>query len=209
MDVGAARGAAEGADGGYAVGVVRCRFGFSLASAGCLRGAGRGLLASATCLRTSNVAPVRGGTYFLCRRKESRQRKRAHTASPCDCPRAPNVPTLHTAMYSDAFVANASNQCITHGKHPYTTWPCRTFAVHVRRTVCRPSRRTGNQRGVRCNALRLNASVPEPVCRDNLHTVCCCWAYDIHGDWPRRESLTRVKHRLSARATSIGWQVAV
>jgi len=27
------------------------------------------------------VAPVRGGTYFLCRRKESRQRKRAHTAS--------------------------------------------------------------------------------------------------------------------------------
>jgi hypothetical protein len=27
------------------------------------------------------VAPVRGGTHFLCRRKESKQRKRAHTAS--------------------------------------------------------------------------------------------------------------------------------
>src|SRR5947208_2669599 len=27
------------------------------------------------------VAPVRGGTYFLCRRKESKQRKRAYTAS--------------------------------------------------------------------------------------------------------------------------------
>jgi hypothetical protein len=28
------------------------------------------------------VAPVRGGTYFLCRRKESKQRKRLHTANP-------------------------------------------------------------------------------------------------------------------------------
>ena len=28
-----------------------------------------------------SVAPVRGGTHFLCRRKESKQRKRAHTAS--------------------------------------------------------------------------------------------------------------------------------
>jgi hypothetical protein len=27
------------------------------------------------------VAPVRGGTHFLCRRKESKQRKRAYTAS--------------------------------------------------------------------------------------------------------------------------------
>jgi hypothetical protein len=29
----------------------------------------------------AGVAPVRGGTYFLCRRKESKQRKRAHTAN--------------------------------------------------------------------------------------------------------------------------------
>jgi hypothetical protein len=39
-------------------------------------------LASAIFFRDSCVAPVRGGTYFLCRRKESRQRKRAHTANP-------------------------------------------------------------------------------------------------------------------------------
>jgi hypothetical protein len=31
--------------------------------------------------RSIRFAPVRGGTYFLCRRKESRQRKRAATAS--------------------------------------------------------------------------------------------------------------------------------
>jgi hypothetical protein len=31
-------------------------------------------------LPASGVAPVRGGTYFLCRRKESKQRKRANTA---------------------------------------------------------------------------------------------------------------------------------
>jgi hypothetical protein len=31
--------------------------------------------------RSISFAPVRGGTYFLCRRKESKQRKRAHTAS--------------------------------------------------------------------------------------------------------------------------------
>jgi hypothetical protein len=33
------------------------------------------------CYRSISFAPVRGGTYFLCRRKESRQRKRAHTAN--------------------------------------------------------------------------------------------------------------------------------
>ena len=48
-------------------------------------------LALAVCLRRwpfldlisvyISFAPVRGGTYFLCRRKESRQRKRAATAS--------------------------------------------------------------------------------------------------------------------------------
>jgi hypothetical protein len=43
------------------------------------------LLASALRLRGAGVAPVRGGTYFLCRRcrrKESKQRKRAHTPNP-------------------------------------------------------------------------------------------------------------------------------
>jgi hypothetical protein len=33
------------------------------------------------CFWFIGVAPVRGGTYFLCRRKESKQRKRAATAS--------------------------------------------------------------------------------------------------------------------------------
>ncbi|ABE32771.1 hypothetical protein Bxe_A0160 [Paraburkholderia xenovorans LB400] len=33
------------------------------------------------CLWSISVAPVRGGTYFLCRGKESRQRKPLYTAS--------------------------------------------------------------------------------------------------------------------------------
>jgi hypothetical protein len=37
---------------------------------------------SLLCFWFACVAPVRGGTYFLCRRKESKQRKRAATASP-------------------------------------------------------------------------------------------------------------------------------
>ena len=65
-------------------------------------------LASALCFWFARVAPVRGGTYFLCRRKESKQRKRAHTASTCSYPRAPNVPTLHSATFCYRFVANAS-----------------------------------------------------------------------------------------------------
>jgi general secretion pathway protein K len=36
------------------------------------------VLASALCLWFASVAPVRGGTYFLCRRKESKQRKGSH-----------------------------------------------------------------------------------------------------------------------------------
>jgi hypothetical protein len=63
-------------------------------------------LASAVCFWSASVAPVRGGTYFLCRRKESRQRKRAHTASACYYPRALNVPALHAVTHSFMFVAN-------------------------------------------------------------------------------------------------------
>jgi uncharacterized membrane protein YccF (DUF307 family) len=37
---------------------------------------------SLLCYRSISFAPVRGSTHFLCRRKESKQRKRAHTASP-------------------------------------------------------------------------------------------------------------------------------
>ena len=57
-------------------------------------------------LRGAGVAPVRGGTYFLCpprglpsgrQRKESKQRKRAHTANPSFYPRALNVPIPHVS----------------------------------------------------------------------------------------------------------------
>jgi hypothetical protein len=65
------------------------------------------LLASALCFRSASVAPVRGGTYFLCRRKESKQRKRAHTASTCFYPRARDVPMLHAVTSSFALVADA------------------------------------------------------------------------------------------------------
>ena len=109
----------------------------ALASAVCFPGV---VLASAICIWFAGVAPVRGGTYFLCRRKESKQRKRAHTASPCDCPRALNVPALRAAARLRRFVANASNRYITRFRHPYHTNSCQTIAAPLRQTVCRPSR---------------------------------------------------------------------
>jgi hypothetical protein len=48
--------------------------------------------ASAMSRWRAGVAPVRGGTYFLCRRKESKQRKRLNTANSSFCPRTLNVP---------------------------------------------------------------------------------------------------------------------
>jgi hypothetical protein len=102
-------------------------------------------LASALCLRFASVAPMRGGTYFLCRRKESKQRKRAHTASPCDYPRAPSVPTLHTVTRYLAFVANASDGCVTLFKHPYNNRPRRIFTAPLRQTVCWLLRRIGHR----------------------------------------------------------------
>ena len=48
--------------------------------------------------------------------KKSRQKKAAHTASPCSYPRALNVPTLHTAAHWFAFVANAFNARLTRFK---------------------------------------------------------------------------------------------
>ena len=47
-------------------------------------------------------APVRGGTYFLCRRKVSKQRKRAHTANPCHDWRVIGVPMLSPFKYAGA-----------------------------------------------------------------------------------------------------------
>jgi hypothetical protein len=56
---------------------------------------------------------------FFAAAKKSRQKKAAHTASPCSYPRAPNIPILHTATSWLVPVANASNECLTRFKHPY------------------------------------------------------------------------------------------
>ena len=56
---------------------------------------------------------------FFAAAKKSRQKKAAHTASTCSYPRAPNVPTLHTAVPLFACVANALNERLTHFKHPH------------------------------------------------------------------------------------------
>jgi len=137
-------------------------------------------VASAFCLRDSCVAPVRGGTYFLCfpkgtsfgaRSKESKERKRAHTASACFYPRALNVPVLHAATLSRTLVANASNGCITHFKHPFDSKPYQTLTAALRQTMCRTSCRKGNHRSARGHD-----SVRKLVRQDDLHTVCRKWA---------------------------------
>ena len=65
--------------------VLRWRLGFEgsgffgLPTAFCRCSYGVGL--SLFCFWSISFAPVRGSTHFLCRRKESKQRKRAHPAS--------------------------------------------------------------------------------------------------------------------------------
>ena len=56
---------------------------------------------------------------FFAAAKKSRQKKAAHTASTCAYPRAPNVPTLHTAVPWLVPVANASNERLTRFEYPY------------------------------------------------------------------------------------------
>src|SRR5690349_3767720 len=56
-------------------------------------------LASARRYRASRVAPVRGGTYFsLPPQRKVGKRKRLTPPILDVCPRAPNVPTLHTPV---------------------------------------------------------------------------------------------------------------
>ncbi|BCF91221.1 hypothetical protein PPGU16_42880 [Paraburkholderia largidicola] len=55
---------------------------------------------------------------FFAAAKKSRQKKAANTASPCSCPRAPNVPILHAAVHLFAFVANALNVRLTRFEYP-------------------------------------------------------------------------------------------
>src|SRR5690349_13370661 len=56
---------------------------------------------------------------FFAAAKKSRQKKAAHTASPCSCPRAPNVPTLHAAAILFACVASALSRRLTRFNYPY------------------------------------------------------------------------------------------
>ena len=78
-------------------------------------------LASAICFRASRVAPVRGGTYFsLPPQRKVGKRKRLTPPILDVCPRAPNVPTLHTSVPWLVPVANASNRCLTRFKYPYS-----------------------------------------------------------------------------------------
>ncbi|OYD77060.1 UNVERIFIED_ORG: hypothetical protein BDU10_2159 [Burkholderia sp. CF145] len=89
--------------------LLRCQFGVFVFA-----------LASALCLRASNVAPVRGGTYFsLPPQRKVGKRKRLTPPALDVCPRAPNVPTLRTVARLHRFVANASFKRLTHFQHPY------------------------------------------------------------------------------------------
>jgi len=117
----------------------------------------------------ASVAPVRGGTHFLCRRKESKQRKRAHTASSCCYPRALNVPALHTTTCSFAPVANASNQGLTRFKHLPNGPHHRAARAPLRQTVCRRSRGTGNLRDARAIAKTFRA--PTQMSRQPTHSL--------------------------------------
>ena len=76
---------------------------------------------------------------FFAAAKKSRQKKAAHTASSCSCPRAPNGPTLHTATSLFACVANASNKRLTRFRHPHKSQRQRmVFATWVAHTIrCR------------------------------------------------------------------------
>ena len=97
-------------------------------------------VASAISFRFAGVAPVRGGTHFLCRRKESKQRKRAHTASTCAYPRALNVPIPHAATLWFFFVARAPDTRLTPFNHFFNGARQRFARAHLRQTVCRFSR---------------------------------------------------------------------
>gem|GEM_PF-1772723 len=78
-------------------------------------------LASAFCYWCFTRCPCAGRhLLFFAAAKKSRQKKAAHTASPCSYPRAPNVPTPHTAAPWLVLVANASNRRLTRFRHPNT-----------------------------------------------------------------------------------------
>src|SRR5690349_3210826 len=76
-------------------------------------------LASAMRYLASRVAPVRGGTYFsLPPQRKVGKRKRFTPPALDVCPRAPNVPTLHTITHFFTFVANALSVRLTRFIYP-------------------------------------------------------------------------------------------
>src|SRR5690349_7739458 len=79
----------------------------------------------------SGVAPVRGGTYFsLPPQRKVGKRKRLTPPALDLCPRAPNVPILHTAAHRLGCVANALSVRLTRFIYPRQRTPCQT--VHCR-----------------------------------------------------------------------------
>ena len=83
---------------------------------------------------------------FFAAAKKSRQKKAAHTASPCSYPRAPNVPILHTVMRGPACVANALSVHLTRFMYPRRSTP--------RQAV---RRRPGGKLCVGCRAPQVSA----------------------------------------------------
>src|SRR5690349_10388940 len=75
----------------------------------------------------SSVAPVRGATYFsLPPQRKVGKRKRLTPPVLDLCPRAPNVPTLHTATHRLACVANAPSVRLTRFTRPRHSTSCQT-----------------------------------------------------------------------------------
>src|SRR5690349_1839697 len=83
---------------------------------------------------------------FFAAAKKSRQKKAAHTASSSSCPRAPNVPTLHTVTLGPACVASALSVHLTRFMYPRRSTP--------RQAV---RRRPGGKLCVGCRAPQVSA----------------------------------------------------
>ena len=156
---------------------------------------------------SSRVAPVRGGTYFLCRRKESKQRKRANTARPCPCLRAPNgSSTSHGVL-----PFNARCQHFGYAPHPLQSPVAQPAAANgygrpggklcvgrsaphvsaLTTPIVLSSRDLGFQSGV------------ERIRRDSLHTVCRYRTWEIWSRMWRRGRVKRVMSQFEALAAGV------
>jgi len=78
---------------------------------------------------------------FFAAANKSRQKKAAHTASPCCYPRALNVPVFHSATCQLFFVASALIKRVTCSHHFFNGTHQRFVSAHFRQTVCRRSHR--------------------------------------------------------------------